>query len=253
MNNNNNPHPQTSSYHGYQHPLVIPARIAPDPADQIPLIPCAIRAADLPHERAIPVQAHDAVDQQLVLGAGALHARLQQGGVEHGAVGTAAHHAHERVFHVAREFLLHDGVEGDAVFVFVGEGDGADLAIAAVGENGADGQLLGANFGLGGAVELRYVRVNVLRQHGSRVFLPRAGYDHHVHTFRLPAEVAAHVRVQAAVVRLLVGLLDGGHIGVATPDEHVVEQGFFGSYALERFVEAPYIMLERAAQNGHKG
>lgn len=143
-----------------------------------------------------------------------------------------------------------DFLERAAVFGLVGQGHGADMAVRPVGEDGADGELLGAGFGLGGAVQLEHVRVDGLREHGRGFFLAGAAQDHHEEALGLGAEVAADVLFEVAVVGRFVGVLDGVHVGVGAADEDVVEPGFAGAGAFERLVQSVDVFLEGAAEDG---
>jgi len=157
---------------------------------------------------------HNAIDEHLVLGARTGHGVFEVDGVAHGPVGATPDHLHERVLHVAGKVGLDDLFERAAVAVFVGLGDGADLAVGAVGEDGADLEGVGADFGFGGAVDFGDVRVDGLGVDGGGVFLSAGGEDHEEHAFGLHGEVVFDVLFQGATVGALVGLLDGVHVGV---------------------------------------
>lgn len=172
--------------------------------------------------RAVPMDAHDAVDQHLVLRTGATHAVLQGHGVFHGAIGGAADHAHERIFHVAGEVLFEDVFELDAVLVMVGVRDGSDVAVGAVGEDGANGDLFGADFAFGGAVQLGDVRVDRLWDDRGGILLPSSSDDHGIHPLSLCRQVGSHVGFERAVVCLLVRLFYGVHVCIGTTDQYVV-------------------------------
>ena len=151
---------------------------------------------------------------------------------------------------MARELLLQHLLERDAVFGLVGEGDGAEGAVAAVGDDGAHGELVGAEAAFGRAVQLADVGVDLVREHGRRVFLPGGVQHHGEEAFGFAGEVAADGVFEGAVVGGVVGLFDGEHVGVGAGEEDVVEENFAGADAVEGLVQKIYVLLEGAAQDG---
>ncbi len=151
---------------------------------------------------------------------------------------------------MSREFADEDFFEGAPVFVLVGVGDGADLGVGAGGEDGADGELFGADAGFGGAVDFGDVGVDGLRDCGGGVFGSGGGEDHAEHAFGFGGEVFADVLFEGAAVGALVGLFDGGKVSVGAADEDVVEEVFVCAGAFEGVVETPDVLLEGAAEDG---
>lgn len=94
---------------------------------------------------------------------------------------------------MAREFGFDDGLEGTVIFGLVGLHDGADLAVAARSENGADGHLVSAGFAFGGAVHVFDVLFCLLGDDGRRLFSSAGGHDHVEHAFGLHAQVTLDV------------------------------------------------------------
>lgn len=76
---------------------------------------------------------------------------------------------------MAGELALQHRLERDAVLGVVGEGDGAEGGVAAVGEDGADVEGVGAEAGFGGAVEVGDVGGDVVGEDGVGVFLAGGG------------------------------------------------------------------------------
>lgn len=153
---------------------------------------------------------------------------------------------------MSREFAGERFFQRQPVFLLVGVRDGADLAVAAVAEDGADGELVGADAGLAGAVDLADVGVDGGREAGGGIFLAGGGEDHGEEAFGFGGEVAADVRFEAAVVGGLVGVFDGLQVGVGAADEDVVEPVFFGADAGDGAVEEEDVLLEGASEDGEE-
>jgi len=154
---------------------------------------------------------------------------------------------------VSRELLLDNLFQiAMALSVLVLVRNGADLAVTAVGQDGAHSQLVGADAAFGGVVEGVNVGFDVLGEHGRAVFLARAGEDHREEALRLEGEIAADVGLEGAVVFGLVGVFDGVDVGVGAPDQHVVEPVLFGASALKGVFESLYIVLEGSPKNGEE-
>ena len=201
------------------------------------------------------MQLDHALHEQEILRPRPGHRILQQQRVAHGAVGAAPHHLHERLLHVAGEMFEDALLEREAVLGLVGEGDGADLPVRAGRQDRADGELVGAGgaaAAFGRAVQFCHVGVHVLGQHGRGVFWSGPCQDHHEHAFCFHRGVAADVRFEAAVRGLLVGLFDGGHVGVRAPDQDVVQESFVRACAREGAEEAEDVLLQRAAEDGEE-
>lgn len=239
-------------HHRNQTPPIIPTRFPANPRRQIPPEPLPIRPLDVLQMGSIPIRAHHPRDQQLVLGAEPLHRLLEVNRIAHDAITSRPHHLHERLAHVAGELGLEHFLEGEVVFGLVGVGDGADGAVAAGGEEGADGELVGAEAGLGGAVELGDVGLDLLRQDGRGVFLAGGGQDHGEEAGRFAGEVGAHVGGEGAGEGFLVGGFDGVQVGVGASEEDVVEEVFVGADAFEGFVDVLHVLVEGAAQDGEE-
>lgn len=153
---------------------------------------------------------------------------------------------------MARELPLDDLLEREAEFRLVGEGDGAEVRGRAVGEDGADGEVVGAEAGFRSALEVGDVGVDGVREERGGVFLPGGGEDHGEEAFGLCGEVGFHVCFEGAVVGGLVGVLDGGEVGVGAGDDDVVEEALVRADALEGFVEEEDVVAEGAAQDGQQ-
>lgn len=80
---------------------------------------------------------------------------------------------------------LDDRLQGATVFVLVGLGNGADLAVGAIGEDGANGELLRPGLGFGSAMEFSDISVDRLWENRGRLFLSSGSEDHEVHALRL--------------------------------------------------------------------
>lgn len=194
----------------------------------------------------------DPRDQQVVAGAQALHRVLEEHRIAHGGIRAPPDHLHERLLHVSGKLLLQHFFERDAVFGLVGEGDGAEGAVAAGGDEGADGERVRAEAGFGGAVELGDVGVGVVGEDGGGVFLAGGGEDHGEEAGGFAGEVGGDGGGEGAVVGGLVGALDGVQIGVGAGEENVVQEGFVGADAFEGFVRVVDVLLEGAAQDGEE-
>lgn len=86
---------------------------------------------------------------------------------------------------MAREFLFDHCLERNTVFLLIGVCDGADVAVASVGEDRAHGELFCSRFAFSCLVEFANVDVDGLGSHGCRVFLSSCSENHEVHAFRL--------------------------------------------------------------------
>lgn len=137
---------------------------------------------------------------------------------------------------MARELAHQHFFERDAVFELVGFDDFADGAVAAVGEEGAHGELVRAEAAFGRAVELADVGVDLLREHGRGLFLAVGGEDHGEEAIGFAGEVAAYVGFEGAVEFLLVGDFDGVEVGVGAREEDVVEESLICARAFKGFV-----------------
>jgi len=212
-----------------------------------------IRALHLLHMRPIPMDPHHSIDQQIVLGPHPLHRLLQRHGVTHRPIRPRPQHRQQRIQHMARKVLLDDLLERNAVLGLVGVRDGAQMAVAAVRDDGADGHGVAAEFGrFRRAMQVRDVGVDLLREDGRRVFLPGGGEHHGEQPLRFQRQVVAYVAFQRPRVFGGVGGLDGVHVGVGAREQHVVEDAFFGPRAREGFVQVVHVLGERPAHDGQE-
>ena len=196
-----------------------------------------VRLPDLVEMAPVPVDADDAVDEQLLPGADALHRLLDLHRVRHGAVERALRHEQQRVLHVAAELLAQHVDERDVVLGLVRVGERAQLPVRARRQHVAHGDLVRADLALGRAVQVGAVAVQVRRDDGRRLLGAVRRHDHAEEARRLGREVVFDVRLHAAVEGELVGVLDRGHVGVAAGEEDVVEDRLLCADAFDGFVD----------------
>ena len=113
---------------------------------------------------------------------------------------------------MAREFGSDDFFERSTIPGFVSVRNGPDVAVAAVAEDGADGELIRAHFAFCSTVELGDVGFNGLRNNRCRLFLSCSSQDHGEETLGLCRKIAGHGRLERLAVGSLIGLLNGSEI-----------------------------------------
>ena len=131
-------------------------------------------------------------------------------------------------------------------FLLIRQRDRPDLPVRPVRQDAAYRQLICPLAGparVHGPVQLRDVRVDVLREYGRGVFLPRPRKDHHEHPLRLHRRVPPHIPFQAAVVRVLVRLLDRVDVRVGSPDQDIVQQDLVRACSVKCPVQAVHVVL----------
>lgn len=127
--------------------------------------------------------------------------------------------------------------------MLVRKSDGADLAVRAIREDGADRQGFCSGFRFRGAMEFHDVCVDRLGMNGGGFLLSGRRKNHAVHPLGFGGKVGLDISLQAPAVGLLVGSLDGANVGVGTTNQNVIEESFLCAGAFERVVEAPDILL----------
>lgn len=230
--------------------LVITTRLRRNPRRQILLVKMLIRSFTLMQSLLIPMNHHNSPHEGLVLGSQARHGRFQEIRVVFRRICSGADDEEQSILHVAGEFGFDDGLEGTVIFGLVGLHDGADLAVAARGENGADGHLVSAGFAFGGTVHVFDVLLRLLGDDGRGIFGSAGGHDHVEHAFGLHAQVALDVRLEGFAVHVLVVLFDGIHVCVGACKEDVVQSTLLGAETFDTLVNDPAVLFQRTANHG---
>lgn len=157
--------------------LVISGNLTLDSLNEVLLVLVLVGSLDLVQVLPVPMHSDYSRHEQIVLCAHSGHCFFELRGVRHDTVGGSPEHQQKGVFHVTGELGIDHLLHIAMVFLLPVVVDRPDLAVTALGQNTADGDLVGTNTGIHGTMKFLRVTIDLIGVDWCGFFSSSGGHD----------------------------------------------------------------------------